>query len=196
MSHTLRRNLDRLRRTLDDAAAHEPELDRAVAAVAEAFAEGRKLLACGNGGSATDAAHLTAEFVCRYDRDRRALPAVTLTMNGGDLTAIANDYGYPRVFARQIEALGRPGDVLIAMSTSGNSPNILEALAQARDQGLTTVAMLGRDGGACRGRADVEIVVQGPDTARIQETHKLLIHTLVEDVEARLFGDSNPQRSA
>lgn len=188
MSETLRRNLDRLRETLDAAADHEAALDRAVDRVADAFTADRKLLACGNGGSATDAAHLTAEFVCRYERDRRALPAFTLTMNGGDITAIANDYGYDRVFARQIEALGDPGDVLLAMSTSGNSDNIVAALKQARQQGLATIALLGRDGGKARGLADVELIVTGPDTARIQETHKLLIHTLVEDVERRLFG--------
>jgi D-sedoheptulose 7-phosphate isomerase len=187
MSETLRRNIDRLRQTLEEAANHESTLDRAVDLVADAFSAGRKLLACGNGGSATDAAHLTAEFVCRYERDRRALPAVTLTMNGGDITAIANDYGYDRVFARQVEALGGPGDVLLAMSTSGNSPNIIAALEQARQQRLLTIALLGRDGGKARGLAEVELLVTGPDTARIQETHKLLIHTLVEDVERRLF---------
>lgn len=188
MSETLRRNIDRLMQTIEAATAHEPDLDRAAESVAAAFQSGRKLLACGNGGSATDAAHLTAEFVCRYERDRRALPAFTLTMNGGDITAIANDYGYDRVFARQVEALGGPGDVLLAMSTSGNSPNIIAALEQARRQELVTIALLGRDGGRARGLADVELLVAGPDTARIQETHKLLIHTLVEDVERRLFG--------
>ena len=189
MPDALTRNIDQLKATLDAAVVHREALDRAVARVVEAFEHGGKVLACGNGGSATDAAHLTGEFVCRFVDDRRALPAIALAMNGGDLTAIANDYGYDRAFARQVEALGRAGDVLIALSTSGNSPSVLAALDQATAQGVATVALLGKGGGEAGGRADVEMIVEGPNTARIQETHKLLIHTLVEGVEARLFGE-------
>ncbi len=154
--------------------------------VTKSFATGGKLLACGNGGSAADSAHLTAEFTGRFIRDRRPYPALCLSAEPSLLTAVANDYGYDAVFARQIRAFGRRGDVLMALTTSGNSANILGALDAAREMGVSTIALLGRDGGKARGKADVELLVPNELTARVQEAHKVLIHALCERVEALL----------
>ena len=163
-------------------------LARATDAVAAALAAGQKLLICGNGGSAADAAHLATEFVVRFVADRPAYPAVCLSNDAGTLTAAANDYGFDEVFARQVSAFGRPGDVLICLSTSGNSRNVQRALEEGRMRGLTTVAFLGRDGGAAGGTADIELMVRSESTARIQEAHMLLLHVLCEAVEERLGG--------
>lgn len=154
--------------------------------VSRSFATGGKLLACGNGGSAADCAHLTAEFTGRFIRDRRPYPAICLASEASLLTAIANDYSYEAVFERQVRAFGRRGDVLIALTTSGNSPNVLRALEAAKELGVTTIAFLGRDGGKARGLADVELLVRQELTMRIQEGHKVLIHALCERVESLL----------
>ena len=153
----------------------------------ECFRGGHKLLAFGNGGSAADAQHLCAELAGRYVRERPGLPAIALTANTSDLTAIGNDYGYDRVFARLVEAHGRAGDVAIAISTSGNSPNVLEAIAAARKAGLTTIGLSGRDGGKLATCAHVPIVVASDRTPRIQETHIAIIHVLCELVDDALF---------
>ncbi|MEM9294667.1 MAG: SIS domain-containing protein [Planctomycetota bacterium] len=166
----------------------EAELDRAAGLLVASLRAGGKALACGNGGSAADAAHFTTELVVRFEADRRGLPAVSLSSHGGDLTAIGNDLDFERVFARQVEALGRPGDVLLAISTSGQSPNVVAGLRRAKEMGLRTVALLGRDGGACRGLADVELIVPHERTARIQEVHQLLLHALCGAVD-RAFVD-------
>ena len=147
---------------------------------------GHKLLACGNGGSAADAAHLTTEFVSRYHRERRPYPAISLTTHGGDLTAIANDYAFADVFARQVNAFGQPGDVLAVFTTTGASENVYRALVTAKERKLQTVAFLGRDGGRCANLATVELLVKGTLTARIQEAHKFLLHTLCELVEEQI----------
>ena len=161
---------------------------RAADALISCLTTGHKLLACGNGGSAADAAHLTTEFVCRFVRDRRPYPAICLNVHGGDMTAISNDYHYEEVFARQVRAFAQPGDVLLVLTTSGNSASIAQALIACRDlPGVTSIALLGRGGGGCAGLADIELCVSGTDvTARIQEAHKLLIHTLCEIVEEQL----------
>lgn len=142
-----------------------------------------RILACGNGGSASDAQHFAAELVGRYKDDRPALAAVALTSDGAVLTCLANDYGYERVFARQVEALGRPGDLVLAISTSGRSPSVLRALETARACGLATGALLGRDGGPALALADVAVVVEDQETARIQEGHALLIHLMCEALD-------------
>ncbi|HZN03342.1 MAG TPA: SIS domain-containing protein [Candidatus Polarisedimenticolia bacterium] len=149
----------------------------------EVLARGGKVLACGNGGSASDAQHFAAELVGRYKDERPALAAVALTSDGAVLTCLANDYDYERIFARQVEALGRPGDLLLAISTSGRSPNVLRALETARARGLSTAALLGRDGGPALPLADVAVVVEDEETARIQEGHALLIHLLCEALD-------------
>ena len=174
-------------RSLD---ALTPHLDRAATLLIDAFADGRKLLTCGNGGSAADAAHLAAEFVVRFRRDRRPYPALALSEAGPNLTAIGNDYDFADCFARQVHAFGQPGDVLVCFSTSGNSPNILHALHAAHEHGVHTVAFLGRGGGDAAPVADVALTVPyTTSTARIQEAHILLYHVLCERVEAGLGHD-------
>jgi D-sedoheptulose 7-phosphate isomerase len=161
----------------------ELQVQQAVDLITKALGSGHKLLACGNGGSAADAAHMTTEFVVRFVRDRRPYPAICLNAQGGDLTAIGNDYGFDEIFARQVTAFAQPGDVLIAFTTSGKSANILFALEAAKRSGIKTIAFLGRDGGNCRGLADVELLVDHNITARIQEAHQLLLHTICEMFE-------------
>ena len=166
------------------------DLDRAATLLVDAFANGRKLLTCGNGGSAADAAHLATEFVVRFRLDRRPYPALALSEAGPNLTAIGNDYEFADCFARQVHAFGQPGDVLVCFSTSGNSPNILRALRAAREHDVHTVAFLGRGGGDAAPLADVALtVLDTPSTARIQEAHALLYHVLCQRVEAGLGHD-------
>jgi D-sedoheptulose 7-phosphate isomerase len=155
----------------------------AASAVVEALRAGNKVLVFGNGGSAADAQHFAAELVGRFMRERRALPVIALTTDTSILTAIANDYSFDRVFARQIEALGREGDVAIGISTSGGSANIVSAFASARDAGLTTVALTGRDGGAVGAAADIHVNVASESTARVQEVHRTLLHAMCELIE-------------
>lgn len=159
---------------------------RAAELIGAACGAGGKVLIFGNGGSAADAQHLAAELVGRFQRDRAGVAAVALTADTSVVTSVANDYGFERVFARQIEALGRPGDVAIAISTSGASANVLSALAAARTRGLRTVALTGRDGGAAGAASDVHINVPDLSAARVQEVHRTLIHALCEIVEAAL----------
>ena len=161
-------------------------LRRLVLLMETTLAGGGKVLACGNGGSASDAQHLVAELVGRYLKERRALPAVALNADGSVLTCLSNDYDYERVFARQVEALGRPGDLLLAISTSGRSPNIVRVLKVSRDLGLRTAALLGRDGGPALAEAELSIVVPSQETARIQECHGLMIHLMCEALDLLL----------
>lgn len=161
----------------------ELSFDPAATLLAEAFAAGRKVLICGNGGSWADAAHFAAELTVRYKTDRRALAAIALTDQAA-LTACANDYGYERVFSRQVEALGQAGDVLVAISTSGLSKNVNEAVIKAKFMGLGTLGLSGH-GGIVAG-CDVDIVVPSRVTARIQEAHSLVIHMLCEEIDNRL----------
>ena len=164
-------------------------LARAIDVVATALASDHKVLLFGNGGSAADAQHIAAELVGRFLGERKALPAIALTTDTSALTAIANDYGYEEVFARQVEALGRPGDVAIAISTSGKSPNVLRAVDTARASGMTTIGLTGGDGGALAGRVDVSLCVSASALSfRIQETHILIGHVICELVDRRLFG--------
>ena len=159
----------------------------AASVMLQSLRSGGKLLFFGNGGSAADAQHLAAEFVGRFIKERRGLAAVALTTDSSILTAIGNDYGYDRVFSRQIEALGKPDDVAIGISSSGNSPNIVDAMRQARKQNLKTIGLSGRDGGALAKCVDVPIVVACPSTARVQECHIAIGHLLCELVENDLF---------
>ena len=145
-----------------------------------------KLLVCGNGGSAADGADFATEFACRFINDRQPFPAINLSACGSLLTAIGNDYGFEQAFARQVRGFGRAGDVLVVLTTSGNSPNVLAALREASERGLQSIALLGREGGQARGLATVDLIVPSPVTARIQEGHKFLLHVLCEIVEERL----------
>ena len=157
------------------------------AKMADALRQGRKVLLCGNGGSAADAQHIAAEFVGRFIPDRVALPAISLATDTSALTALGNDYGYNAVFSRQIQALGNAGDVAIGISTSGNSPNVLEAMDAARTKGMFTIGFTGEDGGKMNGRTDVLFRVPSRMTPRIQETHITLGHVLCELIDRELF---------
>jgi D-sedoheptulose 7-phosphate isomerase len=178
-------------RTLEDAIALHQRMRnqdltgvaRVAEVVAEAFQSGRQLLAFGNGGSAADAQHLVSELVGRFQKERAGFAAFALTADTSVMTSVANDYGFGRVFARQIEALGRAGDVAFAISTSGASPNVIEALKSARSRGLRTVALTGRDGGEAGRLAEVHVNVPDNCTARVQEVHRTLIHAICELVE-------------
>jgi D-sedoheptulose 7-phosphate isomerase len=156
--------------------------------IATTFRDGHKLLLFGNGGSATDAAHIAAEFVGRYKRDRAPLPALALATDIAAITCIANDYGFDELFARQVRAHGQKGDVAIAISTSGNSPNVLKGIEAARTMGLVTIAWTGGTGGKLAGLVDHPFVVPSKVTARIQESHITLGHVLCELVEEQLLG--------
>jgi D-sedoheptulose 7-phosphate isomerase len=160
----------------------------AAAVIVRALRAGNKVLLCGNGGSAADAQHIAAELAGRLRMERRGLPAVALTVNPSVLTAVANDYGYDAVFARQVEALGRPGDVLVGISTSGSSRNVAAALATAHAAGLSTVGLMGKSGGTMKEHCDVAVLVPSSDTQRIQEAHIAVGHAVCELVERELFG--------
>ena len=170
---------------------HAERIEQVVKLIATAFRDGRKVLLFGNGGSATDAAHIAAEFVGRYHRDRMPLPAIALATDIAAITCIANDYGYEELFARQIRAHGQKGDVAIAISTSGNSPNVLKGVEAARAIGLTTIAWTGGSGGKLAGMVDHPFVVPSKVTARIQESHITLGHVLCELIEEQLLGKTS-----
>lgn len=158
-------------------------IEKVAKVLQRAFKSGRTVFFCGNGGSAADSQHIAAEFIGRFQKERRALPAIALTTDTSILTALANDYSYDKVFSRQIEALGRKGDVLVGISTSGNSANVVEALKVARGLGVVTVAMTGHQGGRMARLADFNLNVPSEKTARIQESHICLSHCLCDLVE-------------
>ncbi len=170
---------------------HADRIVQVAKLIATAFREGRKVLLFGNGGSATDAAHIAAEFVGRYKRERAPLPAIALATDIAAITCIANDYGYDELFARQVRAHGQKGDIAIAISTSGNSPNVLNGVAAAREGGLITVAWTGGSGGKLAGLVDHPFIVPSTVTARIQESHITLGHVLCELVEESLLGKAS-----
>lgn len=195
MSDAAPERLARVRAVLEESAATKlataeiggPAIARAAEIVAETLGRGDRLLAFGNGGSASDAQHFCAELSGRYVRERPGLPALALTANTSDVTAIGNDYGFERVFARLVEAHGRAGDVVVAISTSGNSKNVLAAVAVAGERGLRTIGLTGRDGGKLAGMVDLPITVPSDVTARIQETHITILHLICELVDEALF---------
>jgi D-sedoheptulose 7-phosphate isomerase len=156
----------------------------AAQAMADALRSGSKLLVFGNGGSAADAQHLSAELVGRFQKERAALPAMALTVDTSILTSVANDYSYKQVFVRQIEALGRPGDIAFGISTSGESPNVLLALQAARARGMKTIALTGRDGGTSGAAAEIHVNVPDQSAARVQEVHRTILHVMCEVIES------------
>jgi D-sedoheptulose 7-phosphate isomerase len=172
--------------TLQAVAALQSVTEKAARLVGDSLTSGGKLLVCGNGGSAADGADFATEFACRFLNDRRPFPAINLTGCGTLLTAIGNDYSGEQIFARQVRAFGKADDILVAISTSGKSANIIAALAVAAELGLQTIALLGRDGGQAKGLATIELIVPGTATARIQEAHKFLLHVICEMTEERL----------
>ena len=173
-------------RTLQSVVDLESQIAKATDLISDCLTSGKKVLACGNGGSAADAADFCTEFACRFVEDRRPYPALNLSQGGSLITATGNDYGFEEIFARQVRAFGNSGDVLIAISTSGKSKNIQRALEEGRNGKLRTIALLGRDGGSSAGLADVDLIVKAEATARIQEAHKFILHVICESCEARL----------
>lgn len=182
----LRANVDAARTVLAGLVDLTEPLAGAARMIAGALTGGRKMLCCGNGGSAADCAHLTTEIAARFKLQRRGFPAIDLTANHSLVTALINDFPPQEVFARQVHALGAPGDVLVALSTSGASANIRNALVAAGERGVDTIALLGRDGGACRGLATIELIVPADSTARVQEAHLVLYHTICELIDPLL----------
>jgi D-sedoheptulose 7-phosphate isomerase len=191
---------DRIRQQFDDSIAIKRQaiaalagpIERAVELMANALANDRKLLACGNGGSAADAQHFAAELVGRFERERPELAAIALTVDSSILTAITNDYSYEVVFSKQVRALGRPGDVLFAITTSGNSANVLAAVEAAHARDMHVVAMTGKGGGRMAGllaHDDVHICVPADRTTRIQEVHLLALHCICDGIDYQLLGD-------
>jgi D-sedoheptulose 7-phosphate isomerase len=185
---------DAVRRRLDEAVTviagvRDGDLDpivRAVDAIAGALAGGQALLVFGNGGSAADAQHFVTGFVGRFERERRPVPALALTADTALITAVANDYGFERVFVRQVEAFGAPGDIAFGITTSGRSPNVVEGLRAAAGRGMTTIALTGRDGGEAGQVADIHLHVAHEVTARVQEAHIAILHVICELVDAGL----------
>lgn len=152
-------------------------------AVIAALRNGNKVLTAGNGGSAAEALHMSEEFVGRFRTNRRSLPAVALTADATALTCIGNDFGFDAIFSRQVEGLGQKGDVLVLFSTSGNAKNLTQSVAMARTKGVRTIGLLGRDGGALKGQCDLELIVEGQATERIQEVHQVVMHLILDAVE-------------
>jgi phosphoheptose isomerase len=164
----------------------DEQIAKAADLITNCLTNGNKLLVCGNGGSAADAADFCTEFACRFVQDRRPYPALNLAQGGSLLTATGNDYGFDEIFARQVAAYGMRNDLLVGLTTSGKSQNIRRALEEGKKRKLKTIALLGRDGGSTIGIADVDLVVKGNSTARIQEAHKFILHVLCEICETRL----------
>ena len=194
MKHLVRKQLSQsvatITKVLNDESIHDAVVE-AAQITAQALTEGRKLMVCGNGGSAADAQHLVAEFVSRLVQDRPAMRAVALTTDTSILTAVGNDYGYEKVFERQVEALGVRGDVLLAISTSGNSTNCVKALKLARSMGIHTVSYLGNAGGAMKDLSDINVIVPSNITMNVQESHLALEHIFCLLVECFYFGEQS-----
>lgn len=164
-------------------------IEKVASKCVEIYRNGKKTIIAGNGGSAADAQHIAAELVGRYGFDRPSLPSLALTTDTSNLTAIGNDYGYDKVFSRQLEGMGQEGDIFIGISTSGNSVNIINAFESAKEKGIMTVALTGRDGGKMAQIADIAIVVPSNDTPRIQESHILIGHIICDIIEKEIFAD-------
>ncbi|MFZ5564247.1 MAG: D-sedoheptulose 7-phosphate isomerase [Thermodesulfobacteriota bacterium] len=173
---------------MDRLAGIGPAVETAARILSDTIGRGHKILVCGNGGSAADAQHFAAEIVGRFEKERKAFAAVALTTDTSILTALANDYSYDDIFARQVQGLGAKGDALVGLSTSGNSENVLRAMAEAKKTGMRTVALCGRDGGKLKGMADCAVVVPAENTARIQEAHILVIHYFSMIIETGNMG--------
>ncbi len=188
IKNQIQASIDTKQNILNDEALMQTIADVGQACV-ELYQNGKKTLLAGNGGSAADAQHIAAELVGRYGFDRPSIPSIALTTDTSNLTAIGNDYGYDKVFSRQMEGMGNEGDLFIGISTSGNSENIINAINAAKAKGVTTVALVGRDGGEMARLADFAIIVPSNATPRIQESHILIGHMICDIIEKELFGD-------
>ncbi|MFH1307841.1 MAG: D-sedoheptulose 7-phosphate isomerase [archaeon] len=160
-----------------------PEIEKSAELLRLSLKDGNKILICGNGGSASQSQHFAAELVGRFEAERKGISCISLTVDTSNITAIANDYGFEFIFSKQIEALGREGDVLIALSTSGNSKNIIKAIEESRAKNMKIINLIGKDGGKMKGMADIDLIVPDKNTARIQEGHILVLHILAKLVE-------------
>lgn len=180
---TFEASLAETTRTLQALPAIRPDIDRAGQMILATLERGGKLLICGNGGSAAEAAHFSTELVGRYAKNRRALPAIALSADGSLLTCVVNDYGYEHAFSRQVAGFARPGDLLIVLTTSGNSENILQALHEAKKSGIESIAFLGRGGGKAKGLATCELIIPGQSGPATQEAHLFLIHHFCELID-------------
>ncbi len=192
LTDSIQRSLDSSRDVLAAFVADRENaatIRRMAEAVAACFQAGNKVLSCGNGGSACDALHFAEEFTGRFKGDRKALPVIPL-LDGANLTCIANDYGFEHIFSRGVEAYGKPGDMLLAISTSGNSVNVIRGIEAARAGGLKVLLFTGKDGGKLHGTCDEEVLVKSVDTERIQEAHMVALHILIESVERILFPEN------
>lgn len=188
MKDWIRKIIEEKKRLLENLSqGYIDQVEQAGAVLADILKAGNKILLAGNGGSAADAQHFAGEIVGRFTMERKSLPAISLCVDPSVMTCIANDYGYEQTFARQIDGLGNKGDAFIAISTSGNSPNLINALSAAKQRGLTTVALLGKDGGKMKGLCDYPLVVPSSCTPRIQETHTLTVHILCQMIEQEIF---------
>ena len=156
--------------------------------ISDCFRAGGKVLICGNGGSACDAMHFAEELTGKFRKGRRALPAISLN-DPGHITCVGNDFGFEFIFSRAVEAYGKPGDVLIALSTSGNSPNVIQAVRKAQEQEMQVACLLGKDGGKLAGQSNYEWIIRGKTTDRIQEVHMMILHILIEEIERNMFPD-------
>lgn len=185
------RNMAEHSLTIESLHLLDVQVEKAAQRIAKSLLSGGKLMLCGNGGSASDAQHFAAEMMGRFQSDRHPYAAIALATDTSVLTCIANDYAYDQVFARQIQGLGRSGDVLIALSTSGNSENVVQAALQARAMGVCVLGLMGGDGGLLNDICDLALVVSSANTARIQEAHILLIHTLCELIEQHLEAETS-----
>ena len=186
--HSFRHSIETKQQALDVLAA---PVARAAELLTQSLLRECKILSCGNGGSAGDAQHFSSEMLNRFEQERPGLPAIALTTDSSTLTSIANDYQFADIFSRQVRALGQPGDVLLAISTSGNSANVVSAIVAAHDRGMTVVALTGREGGemaSLLSDSDVELRVPSQSTARIQEVHLLIIHCLCDLIDCQLLG--------
>lgn len=173
---------------IESVKAHTPTLQRLADIMVQCIQADGKILFCGNGGSAADAQHWAAELSGRFFMDRPSMPGMSLTVNTSEITAIGNDYGYEFVFSRPLSGIGRKGDVLVGISTSGNSLNVVRAFEKAREMGITTVGFTGPKGGAMKDVSDIMVRIDGPNTARIQEGHELCAHILFGLIELQMFG--------
>ncbi len=181
---TLDEKLQETWNTISALSEAELEIENAAGLILDTLKEGRRIFTCGNGGSAAEAQHFATELTGRYKRDRASLPAISLNSDPSLLSCIANDYGWNAVFSRQIEGLAGPGDLLVCLSTSGNSGNIIAALHTARERDIGSIALLGKGGGEAKGLAKCEVIVPGTETAAVQEAHLVLIHYFCERIES------------
>ena len=191
MYNLFKKNLTELSETLFNLEVYGAKIEEAASLISEAFRLNNKLLLCGNGGSAAEAQHIAAEYVSslRHEFKRKSLPAIALTTDTSLITSTGNDFGFDTIFERQIESFGNKGDVLIAISTSGNSLNVVNAIELAKEKGIITIGFTGKDGGKMRSLCDILFDVPSKDTGRIQECHLFLEHNIVELVEVKLFGN-------